>query len=261
MSTATARIHPSAIIAPEADLADDVTVGPFATIGPAVTVGAGSVIGQGAVLERNVRLGARCKVGYYSVIGGDPQDLKWRGEETWVEIGDDTVVREYTTINRGTAESWKTTVGKGSLVMSYVHLGHDCHIGDDVILSNLVQLAGHVHVDDHAIIGGMTGVHQFVHIGAHAFVGGYTKVAKDVPPFVKVDGNPARPYGLNVIGLQRRGFTGEQLEALKQAYKHFFRSSYNIGQALEAAAAELPDTPDVRRFVQFIRESERGVLL
>jgi UDP-N-acetylglucosamine acyltransferase len=239
----------------------DVDVGPGAIIGPNVTVGDGAVIAPRAVLERNVRLGARCRVGIGSVVGGDPQDLKFKGEETWVEIGEDTVIREYTTVNRGTTQSYKTTVGAGALLMSYVHLGHDCHLGDGVILSNLVQLAGHVHIGEKAILGGMTGVHQFVHIGAYAFIGGFSKIAKDVPPYVKVDGNPARLFGLNVIGLRRQGFSTETLEALKLAYRHFFHSSYNVGQALERAAAELPQPPEVTRFIEFVAASERGVML
>lgn len=260
-ATARVRIDPTATVAADAQLGSDVEIGPGAIIGPCVTIGDGAVIGPRAVLERNVRLGARCRVGIGSVLGGDPQDLKYKGEETWVEVGDGTIIREYTTVNRGTTQSYKTTIGAGCLLMTYVHLGHDCHVGDGVILSNLVQLAGHVHIGDRAILGGMTGVHQFVSIGAYAFIGGFSKVAKDVPPYVKVDGNPARPFGLNVIGLRRQGFTRESLDALKEAYRLFFRSSYNVGQALEHAKTELPDTPEVRRFVDFIAASERGVIL
>lgn len=261
MSVATSRIHPTAVVDAAARVADDAEVGAYAIIGPNVTVEPGCVIGPHAVLERNVRLGARCKVGTGSILGGDPQDLKFKGEETWVEIGEGTVIREYATINRGTTQSYKTTVGRNCLLMTYVHLGHDCHVGDHVILSNMVQLAGHVHIDDRATLGGMTGVHQFVHIGAFAFIGGFSKIAKDVPPCTKVDGNPARVFGLNVIGLRRNGFSREALDALKKTYKHFYRSSYNVSQALERAAAELPATPEVERFVRFIEASERGVLL
>jgi UDP-N-acetylglucosamine acyltransferase len=261
VSVATSRIHPTAVVDTAARVADDAEVGAYAIIGPNVTVEAGCVIGPHAVLERNVRLGAHCKVGTGSILGGEPQDLKFKGEETWVEIGEGTVIREYATINRGTTQSYKTTVGRHCLLMTYVHLGHDCHVGDHVILSNMVQLAGHVHIDDRATLGGMTGVHQFVHIGAFAFIGGFSKIAKDVPPYTKVDGNPARVFGLNVIGLRRNGFSREALEALKRTYKHFYRSSYNVSQALERAAAELPATPEVERFVRFIEASERGVLL
>ncbi len=259
-AAAGVRIDPSAIVAPDAQLGVDVEIGPGVIIGPSVTVGDGCVIAPRAILERNVRLGARCKVGVGSIVGGNPQDLKYRNEETWVEVGDDTVIREFTTVNRGTTQSYKTTIGAGCLLMTYVHLGHDCHVGDGVILSNLVQLAGHVHIGERAILGGMTGVHQFVAIGAYAFIGGFSKVAKDVPPYLKVDGNPARPFGLNVIGLRRQGFGKDALEALKQAYRLFYRSSYHVSQAL-AHAGELPQTPEVRQFVDFIAKSERGVML
>ena len=256
-----ARIHPTAIVAPDAELGDGVEVGPGAIIGPQVSVGANAVIGPRAILERNVRLAAGCRIGVGSVLGGDPQDLKFKGEETWVEVGANTVIRDYTTVNRGTTQSYKTTIGAGCLLMSYVHLGHDCHVGDGVILSNLVQLAGHVHIDERATVGGMTGIHQFVHVGAYAFLGGFSKIAKDVPPYCKADGNPAQLYGLNVIGLRRNGFTEEALDALKDAYRLFFRSSYNVSQALDHAAAELPAGPEVERFVAFIKGSERGVML
>ncbi len=254
-------VHATALVAADAELAGDVEVGPYAVVGPRVRVGAGCRIGAHAILERQVRLGAHCRVGPHSVIGGDPQDLKFQGEETWVEVGDGTVIREFVTVNRGTSQSWKTSIGTGCLLMSYVHLGHDCHVGDGVILSNNVQLAGHVQIEARAILGGMTGVHQFVRIGSFAFIGGFSKVAKDVPPYTKVDGNPARLFGLNSIGLQRNGFSREAQDALKQAYRLFFRSSLNIGQALERARLELPALPEVQAFVAFIEASERGVLV
>lgn len=256
-----ARVHSSAIIDPQAELAEGVEVGPYALIGPQVTVGPGCRIASHAILERNVRLGARCRVGSHSILGGDPQDLKYGNEETWVEVGADTVIREYVTVNRGTTQAGKTAVGQGCLLMSYVHLGHDCLVGDGAILSNSVQLAGHVHVAEKAVMGGMTGVHQFVRVGCYAFVGGFSSVVKDVPPYTKADGSPARLYGLNTIGLQRHGFARETREALKQAYRLFFRSSINISQALERARIELPPLPEVERFVAFIEGSERGVVV
>jgi UDP-N-acetylglucosamine acyltransferase len=255
------RVHPTAMVSPRAELGARVEVGPGANIGPNVSVGDGAVIGSWAILERNVRLGARCRVGPFSVIGGDPQDLKYRGEETWVEIGDETVVREYVTVNRGTAQSGSTTAGKGCLLMTSVHVAHDCHLGDGVILSNGVGLAGHVVIGDRAIVGGMTGVHQFVRIGRYAFVGGMAKVTKDVPPYTRADGNPSRLYGLNTIGLQRSGFPRETIEELKRAYRLFFRSDLNISQAQERARTELAQLPEVAEFVRFIAGSERGVLV
>ena len=254
------RIHPTAIIDPGAQLADDVEVGPWAFIGPDCTVGAGSVIQMRATLEANVHLAPNVTVGTGSVLGGLPQDLKFKGEVTTVEIGEGTVIREYTTINRGTSESHKTTVGKGCFLMSYVHLADDCHVGDGVIISNGTQLAGHVRVDDRAIISGLCAVHQFGKIGRHAFIGGMSRVAKDVPPFVKAVGNPVKLYGLNSVGLQRSGFKEDVVSELKKAYRLFFRSDVNITQALERAAGELKPFPEVQAFIAFVEESGRGIV-
>ncbi len=254
-------IHPTAIVSPQAQLGADVEVGPFAIIGPDVTVGPRCKIWPRAILEQNVRLGADCKVGTGSILGGPPQDLKYAGEETWVEIGDNTVVREYCTINRATTQSRITRLGKNCLVMTYVHVAHDCHIGDRVILANGVQLAGHVTIDQCATISGLTPVHQFVKIGAYAFVGGMSRVTKDVPPYTKAVGSPMKLYGLNAVGLQRHGFSPEAVAELKKAYRLFFRSGLNISQALDRARAELAQMPEVANFLQFIEESGRGVLV
>ncbi len=259
MSDAT--IHPTAIVSSQAELGPDVEVGPFAIIGPQVTVGPGCRIAARAILEQNVRLAPQCQVGSGSILGGAPQDLKYAGEETWVEVGEGTVIREYCTINRGTTQSRVTRLGKHCLVMTYVHMAHDCHVGDGVILTNGVQLAGHVTIDECAIISGLTPVHQFVKIGAYAFVGGMSRVTKDVPPYTKAVGNPMKLYGLNAVGLQRHGFTPETVAELKKAYRLFFRAGLNISQALERARAELAMLPEVERFVQFIEESARGVLV
>lgn len=255
----TARIHPSAVVDGGAQLGEGVEIGPFAIVGPQCTLGDGCVIAPRATLERNVRLGREVTVGSGTILGGDPQDLKYRGEETWVEIGDRTVIREYTTIHRGTSESLRTTVGVGSFIMSYVHLGHDCKVGNGVIVSNSVQLAGHVHVDDGAIVSGLTAVHQFTRIGRQSFVGGCSRVVKDVPPYLKAVGNPVRLYGLNTVGLQRSGFSAETLSALKSAYRLLFRSDLNVSQGLERARAEIPDLPEVRTFLGFIEQSQRGI--
>jgi UDP-N-acetylglucosamine acyltransferase len=255
------RVHPTAIVDSGAELGADVEIGPYAIVGPQVSVGDRSVLAPHAILERNVRLGAGCRVGSGSILGGDPQDLKFKGEETWVEIGDATVVREYSTVNRGTAESGKTTVGRKCLVMSYVHLAHDCHIADEVILSNCVQLAGHVKIGDGAIISGLSAVHQFVKIGAYAFIGGMSRVSKDVPPFVKAVGNPLELFGLNSVGLERRAVPRETAHELKKAYMLFFRSDLNVSQALARARSELRPLPEIELFVKFVEESERGVLV
>jgi len=255
----TTRIHPSAIISPDAQLGEGVEVGPFALIGDACIIGDGCVIGARATLERNVRLAPNVRVGVGSVLGGDPQDLKFRGEVTTVEIGEGTTIREYATINRGTSHSYKTSVGRSSFIMSYVHLAHDCHVGDNVIISNAVQLAGHVTVEDYATISGLSAAHQFVRIGAHSFVGGCSRVAKDVPPYLKAVGNPIKLYGLNSVGLQRRGFPDDTVRELKRAYRLMFRSELNVSQALERARAELQPLPEVTRFLRFIEESQRGI--
>lgn len=256
----SARIHPTAIVHKDAQLADDVEVGPWAFIGPACTVGAGSVIHMRATLEEHVHLGARVTVGVGSVLGGRPQDLKFKGEITTVEIGEGTTIREYATINRGTSESFKTSVGKGCFLMSYVHLAHDCHVGDGVIISNGTQLAGHIKIDDRAIISGLCAVHQFVKIGRHAFVGGMSRVAKDIPPFVKAVGNPVKLYGLNSVGLQRSGFSDVTVSELKKAYRLFFRSDINVSQAMERATAELQPFPEVQAFIAFVEQSGRGIV-
>ena len=197
-------------------------------------------------------------VGIGTVLGGKPQDLKWQGEETFVEIGNHTTIREYSTINRATSQSWKTTVGEHCYIMSYVHLAHDCHVGNHVIMSNGTQLAGHVTIDDWAIISGLCAIHQFAKVGRHSFIGGCSRVAKDVPPFVKAVGNPIKLYGLNSVGLQRRGFSDETVAELKKAYRLFFRSDLNVSQALEQARQELKPSAEVQDLISFIETSGRG---
>jgi UDP-N-acetylglucosamine acyltransferase len=255
------RIHPTAIISPDADIAADAEVGAFAIVGEGCTVGPGNVIAPRATLERNVTLGRSVKVGIGTILGGAPQDLKYAGEETTVEIGDGTVIREYVTINRGTAHSFKTTVGNNCLLMSYVHIAHDCQIGNGVILSNVVQLAGHVTIEDKAIISGLSAVHQFARIGHHSFIGGMSRVSKDIPPFLKAVGNPVKLYGLNTIGLQRSGMEEETIRELKRAYRLLFRSDLNVTQAIERAQTELEPLPEVKELISFVEGSERGVVI
>lgn len=254
-------IHPSAVIAPSAVIGSDVTIGPFALIGEHVTVGDGCVIAPRATLECNVRLAANVTIGSGSIVGGDPQDLKYRGEETWVDIGEGTRVREYVTINRGTTHSLTTTIGKGCFLMSYVHVAHDCHIGDGVIISNGTQLAGHVTIEDRATLSGLIAVHQFARIGRHAFVGGCSRVAKDVPPYIKAVGNPVKLYGLNSVGLQRHGFPDDVVRELKRAYRMFFRSELNVTQAMTRARAELQPIAEIEHFLSFLEVSERGTVV
>jgi UDP-N-acetylglucosamine acyltransferase len=255
------RIHPTAIISDDAEIAADVEIGAFAIVGEGCAIGAGSVIAPRATLERNVTLGRSVRVGIGTILGGAPQDLKYAGEETTVEIDDDTVIREYATINRGTAHSFKTTVGKNCLIMSYVHIGHDCRIGDSVILSNVVQLAGHVAIDDKAIISGMAAVHQFARIGRHSFIGGMSRVSKDIPPFLKAVGNPVKLYGLNTVGLQRSGMDDATILELKRAYRLLFRSDLNLTQAIERAQSDLEPLPEVKELIGFVEASDRGVVI
>jgi UDP-N-acetylglucosamine acyltransferase len=254
-------IHPTAIVSSRAVLGERVDVGPFAIIGHGCEIGDDCQIHARATLESDVKLGKSVKVGIGSVLGGSPQDLKYGGEHTTVEIGEGSVIREYVTINRGTSQSLKTSVGTRCLLMSYVHLAHDCHLGDGVILGNSVQLAGHVLIGDRAILSGLSGVHQFVRIGRNAFVGGCSRVAKDIPPFLKAVGNPVRLYGLNGVGLRRSGFSEEVVRELKRAYRLFFRSDLNLSQAMERAAVELELFPEVRELMGFVEGSGRGVVV
>jgi len=255
------RIHPTAIVDAGAELGAGVEIGPGAIVGPQCILGDGCVIAPHAVIERNVRLGDGVKVGVGSVVGGEPQDLKWTGEETWVEVGAGTVLREYVTVNRGTTHSWKTVVGNACFLMSYVHIAHDCQLADGVMISNGTQLAGHVVIEDHAILSGLCAVHQFVHIGRHSFIGGASRIAKDVPPFVKAVGNPTNLFGLNSIGLQRSGFSEATIRELKQAYRLLFNSGLNLTQAVERAHAELEMLPEVAHLLAFVEKSERGVVV
>jgi UDP-N-acetylglucosamine acyltransferase len=252
-------IHPTALIDPSAELGTGVTIGPYVIVGPNVIIGDRCRIGPRATLQRNVRLAEDVSIGDGSVLGGDPQDLKYGGEESWVEIGPGTIIREYSTINRATAATFKTTVGSRCFIMSYVHLAHDCHVGDDVVIANATQCAGHVTIHDRAILSGLNAVHQFVTIGTYAFVGGGSRVNQDIPPYVKAVGNPMELYGLNSIGLQRAGFSGETVAALKRAYRLFFNSDLNLSQAVERARTDLPALPEVERFLAFVESSERGV--
>jgi UDP-N-acetylglucosamine acyltransferase len=254
-------IHRTAVIDPGASIAGDAEVGAYAIIGDGCTVGEGCVIGSRATLERNVVLGRNVRIGSGTILGGDPQDLKYQGEHTVVEIGDGTTIREYTTINRGTTQSFKTTVGKNCFLMSYVHLAHDCHIGDGVIISNGTQLAGHVTIDEKAILSGLVAVHQFATIGRFSFIGGCSRVAKDVPPYVKAVGNPIKLYGLNSVGLERNGFPDEVRRELKRAYRLFFKSGLNLSQAREKAAAELHAYPEIQEFLAFFDRSDRGSVI
>lgn len=252
-------IHPSALIDPAASIGRGVEIGPFATVGPGVTLDDGCRLGPQVTLERNVRLGPRVSVGQGAVLGGPPQDLKYRGEETWVEVGAETVIREYSTVNRGTSATGVTRIGRRCFIMTYVHIAHDCRLGDQVIIANGTQLAGHVAIHDRATLSGLVAVHQFVTIGSYAFVGGCSRVNQDIPPFVRAVGNPVELYGLNSVGLQRAGFGHETVRALKRLYRLFFNSDLNLTQAADRARTEVPALPEVEEFLEFVLRSQRGV--
>lgn len=254
-------VHPTALIDPGAELGEGVTVGPYSIIGPGVTIGPGTTVASHVVIERDTAVGRECVIASGAILGTAPQDLKYAGESTRLMVGDRTTIREYATLNRGTSAQGYTSVGSDCMLMAYVHIAHDCRIGDNVILSNAVNMAGHVTINDWAIVGGMTPIHQFVRIGAHAFVGGGSRVAKDIPPFVKAAGSPVELYGLNSVGLQRRGFSEDVRRELKRAYRLFFASSHNTTQALARAREELRDLPEVETFLSFFAATDRGVSL
>jgi UDP-N-acetylglucosamine acyltransferase len=252
-------VHPTAIVDPGAELGTGVKVGPWALIGPGVVVGDGTEIGPRVYIQQDTHIGEDCFLANGAVLGSDPQDLKFKGERALLEIGDRTVVREFATLNRGTSASGHTVIGSDCLLMAYTHVAHDCELGNHVILANSVNLAGHVLVEDWVIIGGVTPVHQFVRIGAHAFIGGGSRVSQDVPPYCRAAGTPPRLYGLNSVGLERRGFSDEVRKALKRAYSMLFRSDVNLSRALDRAEEEITGVPEVRHLIQFIRASERGI--
>ena len=254
-------IHRTALVDPTAELGADVSVGPYSIIGPRVTIGPRSHLAAHVVVERNARIGDGVKIGYGTVIGSDPQDLKYKGEETWVEVGAGTIIREYCTVNRGSTATGKTTVGQRCFLMTYVHIAHDCVIGNDVIMANGVQMAGHVTVDDRAIISGLVPIHQFTRIGTYAFVGGASRVNQDVPPYTKAAGNPVHLYGLNSVGLQRAGFSPDVKLALKRAYRLVFNSDLTVSQGIARARVELPQVAEVETFLHFIEASQRGVMV
>lgn len=254
-------IDSHAIIDPTAKLASDVTVGPFAVIGPGVEIGAGCVIGAHVVIKGPTTLGRENKIYSFASIGDDPQDKKYQGEPTRLEIGDRNVIRECCTINRGTTQDLGVTrIGNDNWIMAYVHIAHDCHIGNHTIMANNTSLAGHVNVDDYAILGGFTLVHQFCAIGAHCFTAMSSVISKDVPPFVMVSGHMARPHGLNSEGLKRRGFSSEVLLELRRAYKAIYRSGLTLDQAREQLEAPATVYPEIRMLLDFIARSTRGIV-
>jgi UDP-N-acetylglucosamine acyltransferase len=255
-------IQETAIISPDAVLASDVSVGPYCVIGAGVTIGAGTVIGPHMRIDGPVTIGERNQFVGQASIGTPPQDLKFKGEKTELRIGNDNVFREFVTINRGTVGGGGvTTIGSGNFFMAYSHVAHDCHVRSNTIFANNATLAGHVDVGDFSTIGAFSAVHQFCRVGNHAFIGGGSICTQDVLPFVKTVGNrPAQTYGINTIGLERKGFSKETIEALQRAYRILIRSKLKVVDALARIEAELGSVPEVRYLAEFVRSSKRGVI-
>lgn len=252
--------QPLSYIHPEAQIADNVVIEPFACIHKNVIIEEGTWIGSHVTIMEGARIGKNCKIFPGATISSIPQDLKFAGEDTTVEIGDNTVIREYVTVNRGTVEHYRTTVGKNSLLMAYVHVAHDCIIGEHCILVNAVQMAGHVHVDDWAIIGGSTSIHQFVKIGCHVMVAGGSLVRKDVPPYTKAAREPLSYTGVNSIGLRRRGFTNEKINEIQEIYRQIYLRGLNNSKALDVVELEMPSSTERDEIIRFIRNSDRGIM-
>lgn len=255
------RVHPTAVVDSTARLGVDVEIGPYAIVGPGVEVGDGTVIAARAMLAQDTTIGARCRVGVGAVLGTDPQDLKYRGEPTQLAIGDETTIREYATLNRGTVATGRTSVGSRCYLMAYTHVAHDCTLEDWVMLANAVQLGGHVHLEAHASVGGSSAVHQFVRVGTYAFVGGGSRVVQDVPPYTRAAGNPMKLYGINAVGLERAGFDPDVRLALKRACRLLFNSRLSISQAMDRVRADSSQVPEVMRLLDFVAQSHRGVLV
>ena len=254
-------IHPTAIVHDGAQLAAQVAVGPYSIIGAGVELGEGTWIGAHVVLDGRTRIGRRNRIFHFASIGAPPQDKKYAGEDTAVEIGDGNVIREYVTINRGTAlDAGVTRVGSDNWIMAYVHFAHDCQIGSHTIFANACQLAGHVTVGDWAVFGATTLVHQFVHVGAHAFTGMGTYLPQDLPPFVTAAGNMARPYGINSEGLKRRGFSPETINGLKQAYRTLYRRGLGLEEARRELESQAEDCSPVREIQDFLAKTKRGII-
>ena len=253
-------IHETAVIHPDAKIGKDVSVGPYSVIENNVTVGDGTSIGPHVVIKEFTKIGKNNRIFQFASVGEIPQDLKFGGEETWLEIGDNNTIREYVTLNRGTGEGGGITrIGNNCLLMANVHVAHDCLIGNNVIMANCVTLAGHVTIEDSAVLGGLVAIHQFVRIGPYSMIGGYSAVTRDIAPYITASGNRAKPYGLNQIGLKRNGFSDEEIKVLKDCYRTVFRSSEPLEDAVKNIREKYPDSDRVQYLADFIENSERGI--
>lgn len=254
-------IHATAVIDPGAEIASDVEVGPYAVIARDVEIHSGTVIGSHATVSPYTTIGRDCRIFPHAAIGGEPQALKFQGEKTYLKIGQGTVIREFVTINRGTAFGGGVTeIGEDNFLMAYTHIAHDCFTGRKVIFANAASLAGHIQIGDYATLGAFSAVHQFARIGDYAFVGGMTGVSKDIPPYVLASGQPrAGLFGLNMVGLKRHGFSKETISALKRTYRILFRLGLTLNEGIERVKAQVDPLPEVVKFLEFIRTSERGI--
>lgn len=252
--------QPFACIHPDAKIAENVVIEPFCVIEKNVTIGAGTHIGPNVTIYENTVIGENCRIFPGAVVGAIPQDLKFKGEQTYTIIGNNTTLRECVTVHRGTASKGKTVIGDNCLVMAYCHVAHDCHLNNNIIMSNATQLAGEVEVDDFAIIGGGTLVHQFSHIGSHVMIQGGSKINKDIPPYVIAAREPIAYCGINSVGLNRRGFTPEQIHTIQEAYRLIYQGGMIVSQALDTIEATMPQTPERDAILHFIRNSERGIV-
>jgi UDP-N-acetylglucosamine acyltransferase len=252
-------IHSTAIIASGAKLAEGVSVGPYSIISDQVVIETGTKIGAFCVIEGNTTIGKNCEIFTGAVIGSRPQDLKFKGEKVFLEIGDNNIIREYCTLNPGTTAGAKTVLGNNNLLMAYSHIAHDCRVGNGCVLANNATLAGHVTIEDKAVIGGIVAIHQFVRIGMLSIIGGCSKVVQDIPPFSTCDGHPARVYGLNLIGLRRKGISHDAIKKIDQAFKLIFNSGLTPKHALERVEKEIEKTEEVTYLIDFVRNSERGL--
>ena len=253
------NVHETAIIAPEVTLHSSVEVGPYAVIEADVTIGAGTVIGPHCVIKGETEIGENNRIYQFASIGDDPQDKKYAGEKTRLVIGNGNTIREYCTLNRGTAQDkGVTTLGDNNWLMAYVHIAHDCQVGNETIFANAVTLGGHVDVGDYVILGGFAGAHQFCRIGAHAFIANNCAVTRDVPPYLMASGRPAEPRGINTEGLKRRGFTTEQTRAIKEAFRMLYRQGLRLEEAREQIAALAESRDEIRLFADFLSDSDRG---
>ncbi len=253
------KIHPTAIVHEDSKIGNNVTIGAFCIIGQHVTIGDGCTLHSNVLIEGRTTIGENNTFYHSAVVGSQPQDLKYSGEPTKLVIGDNNSIREFTTINLSATMDEDTVIGNNNLLMAYVHVAHNCQIGNNIILANACMLAGHIHINDFASIGGMVAIHQFVHIGGYTFVGGKSGIKKDVPPFTRGEGFPYRVKGLNSVGLQRKGFSIEAINSLKQVYKLFYRSELNVTQAMTQAEAIIDLTDEQKVFLDFIRKSPRGI--